>query len=60
MADRIIEANIKKDQAIIEEIIRLLTTILSSWNEAMTTKQNSQPSGRKQKVNAYESNSLYK
>ncbi|MDT8861684.1 flagellar export chaperone FliS [Alkalihalobacillus sp. MEB130] len=59
IADKLVEANIKKDTAIIKEIISLISMIMSSWNESMKTKPTSSAKGTKAKVNAYETNSLY-
>ncbi|WP_373279159.1 flagellar export chaperone FliS [Halalkalibacter okhensis] len=59
MADRLVEANIKKDKKIINEVIHLLTEIMSSWNESMKTKPNSMAKRTTAKVNVYETNSLY-
>lgn len=35
MAERLIEANLKKDISAIQEVIQLLKTISDAWNEAM-------------------------
>ncbi|MFD2508073.1 flagellar export chaperone FliS [Halalkalibacter alkalisediminis] len=59
IADKLIEANVKKDKSILEEVIKLLTMLMSSWNEAMKTKHNVQAKGIRQKTLAYESNSVY-
>jgi flagellar protein FliS len=59
MADQIIEANFKKDLVIIEEVIKLVTVLLNSWNEAMKTKRDVQAKGIKQKALAYENSSVY-
>jgi flagellar protein FliS len=54
MAERLIEANVKKDISIIKEVLQLMTTISSAWNEAL--KKESQPTQRSfmQKAAAYE------
>ncbi|SDY58224.1 flagellar protein FliS [Evansella caseinilytica] len=59
MADRIVEANITKDAAIIDDVIRHLETITSAWQEAMKENQDKQTKEVKQKVNLYEQNSMY-
>ncbi|WP_100406851.1 flagellar export chaperone FliS [Bacillus solitudinis] len=59
MADKIFEANFKKDKTLIEEVLKLLTPIMSSWNEAMKKKRDVQPRVLKQKASAYESTSVY-
>jgi flagellar protein FliS len=58
-ADKIVEANIKKDKAMIEEVIQIIQSIMSSWNEAMKSKKDIQPKMMKQKANAYESTAIY-
>lgn len=59
MADKIVEANFKKDKTVIEDILNVLTPIMTSWNEAMKTKQDLQPQAIKIKANAYDKHSLY-
>ncbi|WP_088102417.1 flagellar export chaperone FliS [Halalkalibacter urbisdiaboli] len=59
IADKIVEANFKKDKTIIEEVLKLLEPIISAWNEAMKTKRDVQPKSIKQKVNVYENTSVY-
>ncbi|WP_017728257.1 flagellar export chaperone FliS [Halalkalibacterium ligniniphilum] len=59
MADKIIEANYKKDKAILQELIQLLTSIMGAWNEAMKTKQDIQPKSLRQKASVYENNVMY-
>lgn len=59
MADRLIEANYKKDVKIIEEVIGHLSKIASAWHEAMRKNKDSQPKTVKQKVNVYEQNVMY-
>ncbi|MEC2070599.1 flagellar export chaperone FliS [Alkalihalophilus marmarensis] len=58
-ADKIVEANIKKDKAMIEEVIQIIESIMSSWNEAMKSKKDIQPKMMKLKANAYESTAIY-
>ncbi|NEU30785.1 flagellar export chaperone FliS [bacterium LRH843] len=59
MADKIFEANVKKDKALIEEVLKLLGMIMTSWNEALKVNRDAQPKVIKQKTNAYEKNSIY-
>ena len=59
IADKVIEANMKKDKNILEEIMTLLSMLMSSWNEAMKTKRDVQAKGIRQKTLAYESSSVY-
>ncbi|GAE33501.1 flagellar export chaperone FliS [Halalkalibacter akibai] len=59
IADKIIEANFTKDASIIEEVIKLVTMLMSSWNEAMKTKRDSLTQATKRKALAYESSSVY-
>ena len=35
MADKLIEANLKKDPSIIKEVIRILEDISQAWNETL-------------------------
>lgn len=57
MADRLVEANIKKDISIIKEVLDTLQPIVTSWNEALK-KKSTQPrlSGLQRKAMAYEQN----
>ncbi|WP_439644200.1 flagellar export chaperone FliS [Halalkalibacter hemicellulosilyticus] len=59
IADKIIEANYKKDNEIIREVIQIVESIMSAWNEAMKVKKDPQSSLVKQKAQAYESTSMY-
>ncbi|WP_100372511.1 flagellar export chaperone FliS [Bacillus sp. FJAT-45037] len=59
IADKLVEANLTKDTAIIQEVITLLETIMSTWNEAMKKKKDTQPKMMKQKASAYESTAIY-
>ncbi|MDV2683253.1 flagellar export chaperone FliS [Alkalihalophilus lindianensis] len=59
LADQLVEANIRKDKNIIQEAITILEALMSSWNEAMKSKKDSQPKMMKQKANAYESTAIY-
>lgn len=55
-ADRIIEANFKKDKVIINEVLNIINSIANSWNEASKSKFNTLTNGLKQKAMAYEKN----
>ncbi len=59
MADRIIAANYKKDKTFIQDALNVLTPLMTSWNEAMKSKQDAQPQVLKRKANAYEKLSIY-
>ncbi len=59
IADRLVEANVKKDKKIIEEVIQLLSMIMSSWNQAMKSKRDVQSKVIKKKTSAYEKYSMY-
>lgn len=54
MSEKIIEANINKDIALIEEVLKILNELCSSWNEAMKKKTIAQPNAMRQKNLAYE------
>ena len=57
MADKLIEANLKKDPTIIKEVIRILESISQAWNE--TLKKPVKPiTQNRQKAMAYERNIL--
>lgn len=59
MADRVIEANYKKDIDVIKEVMHILKEIMTAWNEAMKKNMDAQPKTLKQKANAYERTSIY-
>ena len=54
MAERLIEANMKKDISIIKEVLQLITTISSAWNEALKKEPQPVPKSFMQKAAAYE------
>ncbi|PLS17865.1 flagellar export chaperone FliS [Bacillus sp. M6-12] len=58
MANRIIEANYKKDIAMIKEVINVLQPIVSAWNETLRKKPSEATSMLRQKAMAYEKNVL--
>ncbi|QED49605.1 flagellar export chaperone FliS [Cytobacillus dafuensis] len=53
MANRVIEANMKKDAAMLEEVLRICEALASAWNTAMKNNVNQNQSALK-KTNAYE------
>lgn len=57
MSNRLIEANMKKDIEIIQEVKKMLQTLSSAWNESLT-KKNSQPVNRtfQKQLTSYERN----
>ncbi|UCZ54645.1 flagellar export chaperone FliS [Bacillus shivajii] len=59
MAGRIIQANFKKDEAILDEVITTLQEISSSWQNAMKKNVDNQPKMMKQKASAYEKNVMF-
>lgn len=59
IADKLVEANFKKDKAMIDEAIAVLKPIMESWNQAMKSNRDVQPKAVKQKVNVYENHSIY-
>ncbi|MCL7747145.1 flagellar export chaperone FliS [Halalkalibacter alkaliphilus] len=59
LADKLVEANFKKDKVMIEDAIKLLTSLMNAWNEALKKKQDQQPIRVKRKIQAYESYSIY-
>lgn len=58
LADRLIEANLKKDVSIIEEVLNVVTTIASAWNQALVEGKDTQPQGNRRKALAYEQHVL--
>jgi flagellar secretion chaperone FliS len=54
MAERLIEANMKKDVSIIKEVLQLITTISSAWNEALKKEPQPMTKSFMQKAAAYE------
>lgn len=55
-AERLIEANRKKDISIIQEVLAVTEKISSAWNEAIKNKPNQKQLHLRQKANAYEQN----
>lgn len=58
MSEKLIEANINKDIKLIEEVLKIINEISTSWNQALKTKENKQPNVLRQKTNAYEKHIL--
>jgi len=54
MAERLIEANMKKDVTAVREVLQLATTIATAWNEALKSGVSPVQSVHKQKAAAYE------
>lgn len=54
MAERLIEANMKKDAAAVQEVLQLTTTIATAWNEALKSGASSVHAAQRQKAAAYE------
>jgi flagellar secretion chaperone FliS len=54
MAERLIEANMKKDVSIVKEVLQLTTTISSAWNEALKKEPLPTQKSFMQKATAYE------
>ncbi len=54
MAERLIEANMKKDVKIVQEVWQLTTTIATAWNEALKSGASPAQTVRKPKTAAYE------
>lgn len=55
MAEQLIEANIKKDIAIMETVLKIATEIAEAWNVAMKKQTSAQPSSPlMKKLSAYE------
>lgn len=57
-ADKVVEANYKKDTKIIEEVIKTLEPVITSWNETMKKKPTMTPPVNRQKTMAYEQSVL--
>lgn len=58
MADKLVEANLKKDTSLIKEVLQSLEEITSAWNKAMKTKAPNPGAGIRQKAMAYEKSVL--
>ncbi|EWG11485.1 flagellar export chaperone FliS [Cytobacillus firmus] len=58
MSEKLIEANIKKDVSAVEEVLKILTELSTSWNEALKNKSSVQPNTVRQKNLAYEKHIL--
>ncbi|WP_458411844.1 flagellar export chaperone FliS [Schinkia sp. CFF1] len=60
MANKLIEANLKKDIKVIEEVVNILQAISTSWNEALKKGATPQNSKFRKSSSAYEQNILTK
>lgn len=58
MADKIVEANYKKDTKLIEEVIKVIEPISLAWNEALKKKPIQTSNVLKSKAMAYEKSVL--
>lgn len=58
MADKVVEANYKKDPKLIEEVIKAIEPIAQAWNEALKKKPVQTSAGLKNKTMAYEKSVL--
>ncbi|MFE4523012.1 flagellar export chaperone FliS [Cytobacillus firmus] len=58
MSEKLIEANIKKDVSAVEEVLKILTELSTSWNEALKNKSSVQSNTVRQKNLAYEKHIL--
>ena len=56
MAERTIEANRKKDPAIIQEVLSIAERLADAWNKAMKNKPSTTQNQLRRKANAYEQN----
>lgn len=58
MADKLVEANLKKDVTIIQEVLNSLEEITVAWNKAMKNKTADPAAAIRKKVSAYEKSVL--
>jgi flagellar protein FliS len=56
IAGKLIEANLKKDITIIQEVQNIIEELLTAWNAGMKNKQQNINVGLRQKTQAYEKN----
>lgn len=54
LADKVIEANIKKDIKVIEELISIITELSEAWDQAIEVNNSQITSVRIHKTNAYD------
>ncbi|SDN39670.1 flagellar export chaperone FliS [Alkalicoccus daliensis] len=59
LSDQLVQVNYKKDIKMLEEVIKLIQSIMAAWREAMKTQKDSQPKMMKQRVSAYEKNTVF-
>ncbi|GLB60198.1 flagellar export chaperone FliS [Cytobacillus sp. NCCP-133] len=58
MSEKLIEANIKKDVSAVVEVLKIITELSTSWNEALKNKTSVLPNTVRQKNLAYEKHIL--
>ncbi|WP_374723512.1 flagellar export chaperone FliS [Calidifontibacillus erzurumensis] len=58
MADKIIEANYKKDIKLIDDVLKVMEPISQAWNDALKRKSVPSTSGVRNKAMAYEKSVL--
>lgn len=56
MANQVVMGNLKKDKAIIQEVLNICEQLASAWNEAINTGETPSQRIHYQKTNAYEQN----
>ena len=56
MAERTIEANRKKDSAMIQEVLSIAEKLSEAWNTALKNKPSKAQNHLRRKANAYEQN----
>lgn len=59
MANKLIEANLRKDTQLIKEVLHIMEQIAAGWNQALQKKTDDQSGDFKQKSLAYEQNVRY-
>ncbi|PYZ94389.1 flagellar export chaperone FliS [Salipaludibacillus keqinensis] len=59
LADRIVQANYKKDPAIIDEVVNHISIIYAAWSDAMKKNVDQEQKMLKLKKNAYEKNQMF-
>ena len=60
LADKVVQANYKKDITIIDEVTRHLTGISLAWHNAMEKNEDIMPKSIRNKASAYEQNMIFK
>ncbi len=59
MANKIFEANYEKNIEKVNEVIQIITELMTAWHEAMKKNVDIQPRVLKQQTNAYEQTVVY-